>query len=77
MEVTTHTSLDSAVRQFMEARIAQEAQKIADQYKEKALKDLEEAVRRAVTDTVVQFSKMINVKDGGDTLTISIADRRK
>lgn len=75
--VTRHRPMEEAIRDFMKARIAQEAQKVADEYKEKALKDLDEAIRKAVTDTAVHFSRMIQVYDGGEKLTIQIMDERK
>ena len=75
--VITAKPLESAVRDFMEMYIDQEARRIAEEYKAKALKDLEEAVRAAVTKTVVHFSRMISVKDGGDQICITISDKRE
>lgn len=76
MEVTSSRPLDEVVRITVIGFIEKEAQRIADEYKEKALKDLEVAVRKAVTETAVTFSRMIDVKDGGDHITIHVSDRR-
>ena len=76
MDITTHRSLDSVVCDTVKLYIEKAAQKIAEEYKEKALKDLDEAVRKAVTDTAVHFSKMIQVKDMGEQIVITISDKR-
>ena len=76
MIVTQSEPLEELIRRTIMGYIEKEAQKVADGYKEKAIKDLDLAIRMAVTDTAVTLSKMIDVTNGGDRLTITISDRK-
>lgn len=76
MNLVTQTDLSEAVSAFMRDRITMVAADVAEKHKKAALADLDEAVRKAVTDTAVHFSKMISVKDCGEQIVITISDRR-
>lgn len=76
MNATTIQPLDEVIRETVKARIEKKAQEVAEEYKAKALFDLDVAVRKAVMDIAVEFSRMISVKDGGDEITIRIVDNR-
>ena len=76
MEVIKSSSIEEAVRHVVQMNIEAEVAKIVGEYKEKAIGDLEKAIRKAVVDTAVYFSKIINVKDCGESITITIIDKR-
>ena len=62
----------SQITEYIEAGIKKEAAKIADNYKEQIVKDVEDAVSDIVAKLAVRITRFVSFQDLRDQIVISV-----